>query len=167
MRLLPVVLAALLAALPATAGQRGAQQRTTVWGAPATHFQDRFDAEARRAGLDIRADSLMCETAPRLACQGDIRGVRLQVTGQAQPEAVQEIRIVVSRAAPPAVLAGVTRVVLAVTEPGAADAAQREAAQRLLGLGRPAEERVLLGGTEARFRDAFRDPALVFVPAGR
>lgn len=159
----------MLLAAPADAQQRQAAPRApapaeSIWGRNTAALADAFDGVMIQSRYTTRIDPVVCEVTRRLVCESQVRGVPLRIAGQAEPEQVREIRVLVNRASRGADVALVAHALMAIAEPRAPEAERREAVLRLLGIGGPQADVVTVGGTEARFADSFSGPAFVFRP---
>lgn len=170
MRLLLFVLAVLLAAPTGAQSRQQPRQPAaptpaeSIWGKSSFDLVEAFDRDMARQRRTSRLGFIPCDVTTALDCSEEIGSVTLRLRGQADPEEVREVRIVMTRRSrlPDAGL--VAHTLMAIMEPGEPEEARRQAVLRLLGVGGPQETRVMVGRTEVRFEDGFSASAFVFRP---
>lgn len=162
-------LMALLLVMPAEAQQRRAAAPAapaeSVWGRSTGALSDAFNRSMAARQLKPRLDAVICDVTTTLACEAQVRGVQLRVTGTADPEQIREIRVPISRANRTADVALVAHTLMEIMEPAAPEGERRDAMLALMGIGRAQVNAVTVGRTEARFADSFAGAAFVFRPA--
>jgi endonuclease YncB( thermonuclease family) len=149
------------------------QRRTTppaapaivrIWDRDTLVLQQSFDRHMMQLRYTTRMDPIVCDVTAALLCEVAVRSVDLRLRGTAEPERVQEVRVEFTSASPFNDVAMVVHALMAIAEPQAPEAERRTAILRLLGIDSPNTDRVIVGGTEARFMDGFRRRAFVFRP---
>ena len=163
-----ILLAMLIAAVPAAAQPRRQTAPTqpapaqSIWGRDTVALTAAFDRVMMRLRYTTRMDAVLCDITTTLACTVEVRGIELRITGQVTPEEVREVRVPFTRSTRFPDVAMLTHALLEIAEPSAPEAERRSAVLRLLGVDSPRADRIVVGRTEVRFVDGFREKAFQF-----
>lgn len=157
-RLLIACLIAVLA-MPASAQQRQparpappAAPLNSAWNGTSLDFQNRFNEAARRAGLRLRIEMMICEVAPRLECEADAGGVTIWLRGRPQPEQVTEAAIAIPRGGSHAIVLSAAHLVMDIVEPTIPAEERRAAVLGFTGAGGAPRHHGGVGHTQLAFR---------------